>query len=106
MEYFLKHQKMILRIAGAVMLVVGLSLYFWAAPEKGLSENEKAAANLARMEAATQGGASKSVKTQPPSHKIAASLRETRKQQLRTLMLMVIALGGGFLVFSFLRKEE
>ena len=108
MEFFFKHQKIILRSVGVFLLVLGLTLFFWAAPKKVISQNEQAAANLARMEASVSGGgSSKSTVTQSSHHEtISASMIETQKKQLRMLMIMVMVFGVGFLGYSFLKKEE
>jgi uncharacterized protein YjeT (DUF2065 family) len=107
-EFFFKHQKVILRSVGVFLLVLGLTLFFWAAPQKVMSENEKAAANLARMEASVSGGSSSSSNTQQSSNHstISAAMVETQKKQLRMLMIMVMVFGAGFLGYSFLKKEE
>ena len=107
MEFFLKHQKIILRSVGAFLLVLGLTLFFWAAPQKVMNENEKAAANLARMESSISGGGSSKSTTQQSNHStISASMVETQKKQLRMLMIMVMVFGAGFLGYSFLKKED
>lgn len=108
MEFFLKHQTVIFRSAGAFLLVLGLVLFFWAAPQKVMTENEKAAANLARMEAAVSGGSSSKSTTQPSSNhsQISQAMIETQKKQIRMLMIMVMIFGVGFLGYSFLKKEN
>ena len=108
MEFFLKHQTVIFRSLGAFLLVLGVVIYFWAAPQPTLSEAEKAAANVARMEKAVAGGSVGSVKkTSKSAHtQITQALRETRKKQLRMLMLMTMVLGAGFLGYSFLKKVK
>ncbi len=108
MEFFLKHQTVIFRTLGAVLLVIGVVLYFWAAPQKVMTENERAAANLARMEAAVSGKSSSkaSVQKQSNSSQIAQAMMETQKKQVRMLMLMVMVFGVGFLGYSFLKKEN
>ncbi|MFT7860385.1 MAG: hypothetical protein ABXS93_05540 [Sulfurimonas sp.] len=107
MEFFLKHQKTIFRALGGFLLILGLVLYFWAAPQKEFTENEKAAANLARMEASVSSSSSSVSTAQKPKHsKISQAMVETRKKQLRMLMIMVMVFGAGFLVYSFLKKEE
>lgn len=108
MEFFLKHQKTIFRSVGAFLVVLGLVLYFWAAPQKVMSENERAAANLARMEAAVSSkSSSSSAKQQNADHsKISQAMIETQKKQVRMLMIMVMIFGVGFLGYSFLKKED
>ena len=50
LEFFKKHQKEIVRAIGALLLIVGFVINFWVTPQKGLSKNQIAAANIARME--------------------------------------------------------
>lgn len=107
MKFFLEHQTVIFRSVGAFLFVLGLALYFWAAPQKALTPNEKAAANLARMEAAVSGGSSQQLKSkEPKSSSISQAIRETQKKQLRMLMVMVMVFGAGFLGYSFLKNEN
>ena len=107
MEFFVKHQIIIMRSLGAFMLVVGLAVYFWAAPTPTLSENERAAAHLARIEKAVSGGSSvKQAKKANAHQKITQAMRETRKKQVRMLMLMTIIFGVGFLGYSFIKKPK
>lgn len=106
MEFFLKHQTVIFRGVGAFMLVLGLSLYFWAAPQKAMSANERAAANLARIEASVSGKSSSSQIQSNDSSQISQAMIETQKKQLRMLMIMVMLFGAGFLGYSFLKKEN
>ncbi|QOP40470.1 hypothetical protein [Sulfurimonas marina] len=108
MEFFLKHQTVIFRSVGAFLLVMGFALYFWAAPQKVLSENERAAANLARMEASVSGSSSSkaSARQQSNASPISAAMQETQKKQIRMLMIMVMIFGAGFLGYSFLKKKE
>ena len=58
MEFFNRYKIVILRSAGAVMLIVGFAVHFWVTPQEGLSANQKAAANVARMEAKMAGSGS------------------------------------------------
>jgi len=60
-EVFLKHQTLILRTLGTLMLVISFVVYFWTTPQKALSANEKAFANVARMEAKVLGDNSSSI---------------------------------------------
>ncbi len=107
MEFFLKYQTVIFRSLGAFLLILGLVIFFWAAPQKVMTENEIAAANLARMEAAVSGSSSSSSTKQSASHsKISEAMIETRKKQVRMLMIMVMVFGAGFLGYSFFKKED
>jgi len=108
MGFFLKHQTVIFRSLGAFLLVLGLVLFFWAAPQKAMTENERAAANLARMEAAVSGtSSSASSSKQSSDHsQISEAMIETQKKQIRMLMIMVMVFGAGFLGYSFLKKGD
>ena len=106
MEYFVKHQKVIVRSLGAFLLIVGFVVNFWVTPKKAMSANEIAAANLARMEASVVGTSTKKVqKKADPTH-ISKALKATRAQQLRYATIFAMVLGALFLGYSFIKKEE
>lgn len=101
---------MLLRVCGGLFLVVGFAVHFWANPKSAYSEEEIAAANVARMEASIRGSTTQNM---PHAKKNSASIfaeeyQSTREKQIRYLTIIVMVLGGGFLVYSFLpkRKEE
>lgn len=106
MEFFLQHKQLIIRSVGAFLLLVGFALYFWSAPKLGVDENAKAAANVARMEAKVSGVATSAQKAKPASAQIAEKFQETRQKQIRYLLIIMMVAGGGFLLYSFLKKEE
>jgi len=107
MEFFRKNSIVILRSLGALMLVVGFTIHFWTVPQKGLSANEKAAANVARMEAKVAGSSSKSQKsTKRESSDFLQELKKTQAQQLEYLTIIAMLLGVGFLGYSFVPKKE
>jgi len=107
MEYFRKNSIVILRSLGALMLVVGFTIHFWSMPQKGLSANEKAAANVARMEAKVAGSSSKSQKsTKKDSSDFLQELKKTQAQQLQYLTIIAMLFGVGFLGYSFVPKKE
>ncbi len=82
---------------------MALVLLFWAQPKEGMSEEEKAAANVARMEALASGKSQKKA-SQPPS--FMKEYRETQKTQLRIFLILMVISGTGFLVYGFLKKED
>ncbi|CAI6146539.1 MAG: hypothetical protein SPLUMA2_SPLUMAMAG2_00371 [uncultured Sulfurimonas sp.] len=47
MEFFLKYQQVILRSLGGFLLLIGFIVHFWTVPQEGISQNDRAAANLA-----------------------------------------------------------
>ena len=107
MEFYLKHQQVILRSVGVFLLLIGFVIHFWTIPKEGLSKNERAAANLARMEASVAGSSS-SAKQQkkPDTSKFLKELKNTQAKQAEYLTIIMMLLGGGALGYSFIRKKE
>ncbi len=97
---------MIVRGVGALLLLVGFGAYFWISPKVGVDENAKAAANVARMEAKVSGVPTPTQKAKPASTQIAEKFQETREAQMRYMLILMMVAGGGFLLYSFLKKEE
>ena len=106
MQFYLKHQKEILRSIGAFLLLVGFVVNFWTTPQKAMSANEIAAANLARMEASVAGGTTKTVQKKPEVSHISKALKATREKQIRYLTIFSMIAGVLFLAYSFLTKED
>lgn len=106
-ELFIKHQTLIYRTLGALMLIVGFAVHFWTTPKKGMTENEIAAANVARMEARIMGGSSSSdVKQKPSESPFLKKYKETQEAQIRYATILAMIMGVGFLIYSFVRKKE
>ncbi len=106
MEFLLKHKTIIIRSIGAIMLVIGFIAFFWATPKEGVSANELAAANVARMEAQTSGSSSGDVSAKKEEAKFLEKFKETRENQLKYLMIIMMIAGVGFLGYSFLKKDD
>ena len=107
MEFFLKHKTVIMRSLGAVMLVIGFAIHFWTAPKEGISANERAAANIARIEAKVKGKSSAQSKSSKKSDsKFLDDLKNTQAKQLQYLTVIAMILGVGFLGYSFMSKKE
>lgn len=107
LEFFLKHQKIIIRSLGAIMLLVGFVIHFWLTPKQGLSKSELAAANVARMEASVAGTGSSSVKEpKSSSTHIMKAFEEQQRKQMQYFTIIVMALGIGALGYSFIKKED
>lgn len=104
-EIFYKHKVVIFRSLGAFMLFVGVVAYFWTAPQEVLSENEIAAANVARMEASVRGGTS-TTKQEPSASKIVEELKNAQEAQIQYFTILTIAFGVIFLGYSFLSKND
>jgi len=106
-ELFIKHQTTIIRIAGALMLIIGFAVHFWTTPKEGFTENDIAAANVARMEAQVAGGSSSVSKPKKPTESpFLKKYKETQAAQFKYLTIIVMILGVGFLGYSFIKKEK
>ena len=107
LDFFLKHKTVLLRSLGAVMLLVGFGVHFWVTPKEGLSANQKAAANVARMEAKVRGGSSASSKSQKKDDsKFLDELKNTQEKQMQYLTIIAMIVGVGFLGYSFMPKKD
>lgn len=104
-EIFYKYKVVIFRSLGAFMLFVGVVTYFWTAPQEVLSENEIAAANVARMEASVRGGTS-TTKQEPSASKFVEELKNAQEAQIQYLTILSIVFGALFLGYSFLPKSD
>ena len=104
-EIFQKYKLLIFRSLGALMLIVGVVAFFWSAPKEGISENEIAAANVARMEASVRGGTS-TTKQEPSASKIVEELKNAQEAQIQYFTILTIAFGAIFLGYSFLSKND
>ncbi len=102
LEWFKRNKKLAYKITGVNFLLMALVLLFWSQPKESFSENEKAAANVARMEAqASSAGGSKP--SAPPN--FMQEHQETQKKQLRIFLIIMVIAGAGFLGYGFLKKE-
>lgn len=107
LEFFKKYKKIIVRVLGVLMLLVGFAVHFWTVPKEGISKEEIAAANVARMEASVAGSASSATKqAKPKESPFMKEFKNTRQKQLEYLTITVMVLGIGFLLYSFIKKEE
>ena len=107
MEYFLKHQQVILRTVGGLFLLIGFVVHFWVVPQEGFSKNDRAAANLARMEASVSGKSSASSgKKKSDNAKFLKELKDKQKKQIKYLTIMAMVLGAGSLGYSFIKKGD
>ena len=87
------------------MLVIGFAVFFWKTPQKGVSENDIAAANVARLEAKVSGKSSTSSPAKPDTSKILEKFKETREDQVKYFMILLMIAGAGFVLYTFLKKE-
>ena len=105
MEFFLKYKIVILRSLGALMLVIGFTIHFWVTPKKGFSENDRAAANVARMEAKVKGRANATKKAKSDHSKFMDKLKNTQEKQMQYLTIFSMLLGALFLGYSFIKRD-
>ena len=102
-EWVKQNKKLASKIMGANFLFMALLLLFWSQPKEGMSENEKAAANLARMEAQVSGSSQKEA-SKPPS--LMKEYKRTQKAQLQVFLIIMVIAGTGLLGYGFMKKEE
>ena len=100
LDWVKKNQKLAFKVTGVNFLLMALVLLFWSQPKAALSENEKAAANVARMEAKAKGGSAPS-----ETGNIMQEHHESQKKQLRIFLIIMTISGAAFLGYGFLKKE-
>ncbi|QOY51677.1 hypothetical protein [Candidatus Sulfurimonas baltica] len=106
-EIFTKYKILILRSLGVLMLMIGFIVHFWSAPKEGYTQNEIAAANVARMEAHVRGSAGNSKNPKKSSSaKILEELKNTQAKQREYLTIIAMIFGIGFLGYSFIKREN
>lgn len=98
-----KNKKVALKITGANFLLMALVLLFWAQPKEGMSANEKAAANSARMEAQVSGNSKKPASS---ADDVRQAHEEYQKGQVQIFLILMVVCGVGFLGYGFFTKEE
>jgi hypothetical protein len=106
MEFLIKHQTVLLRSVGAILILVSFAAFFWTAPKKGFSENEIAAANVARMEAKIAGSSSATSAQKPDKSPFLETYKQTQEKQMRYMLIVMMIFGVGFLAYSFLKKDK
>ena len=105
MDFFLKYKIVILRSLGALMLVIGFVIHFWVTPKKSLSENDRAVANIARMEAKVKGTSNAAKKAKPDHSKYMDTLKNKQEKQMEYLTIFSMLVGALFLGYSFVKRD-
>lgn len=107
-ELFLKYRVIIFRVFGSLLLIVGFVVYFWSMPKEViLSENEIAAANVARMEASVAGtSSSKESLKQSDASKFVEELKNAQEKQTEQMTMLAMTCGVGFLIYSFIGRGK
>ncbi len=106
MDFLKKYQIILLRSVGGFIVLLAFVIHFWSTPKKGVSENERAAANVARMEAQVTGVSSSSKSAQPKKSPFLKAFESKREKQMQYLSILVMLLGLGFFVYSFVKPKE
>jgi len=104
LEWVKKNKKLSSKILGVNFLLMTLVLMFWSQPTEVMSENEKAMANIARLEAQANGSSSKAKASS--SESIMKEYKETQKTQLRIFLVLMFISGVGFLGYGFFKQES
>ena len=106
---FLKENKIIiLRTFGSLLLILGFMVHYWNVEQKNLSENDKAALRVARMEAHAEGlkdSTSQEV-SKKGSSEFLSHLKKAQKQQLEYFTIVAMILGVGFLGYTFIPTKK
>lgn len=107
-EIFIKNKIIIFRTVGGIMFLVGLVMLFWTDPkEVALSENEIAAANIARIEATVRGRSSDLKQVpKPDSSTFVEELENNQKKQEEQLIILSMLFGALLLIYSFIPKAK
>ena len=106
MEFLLKYKIIVLRTVGALMLIVAFSMYFWTTPKEGLNANERAAANVARMESKAAGKNTSNSSVKKDGSKFLEELKSKQAKQIQYLVIFIMVLGVGFVGYSFVPKQK
>ena len=91
---------------GVVILLIGFVVHFWSQPQKGVSINEIAVANVARMEASVKGDTKYTTKAKSDMSTFTKSLTTLQQERTRYITIFAMILGIVFLGYSFIKKEE
>ncbi|MBD3824433.1 MAG: hypothetical protein IE916_08000 [Epsilonproteobacteria bacterium] len=105
MEFYLKHQKSIIRGTGIVLLVIGFVVQFWMTPKEGLSKEEIAAANVARMEASIRGAGSSQGAKSEQKPIFMEEFRNKQEKHFRYMTIIAMIAGVIFIGYTFIKKE-
>ena len=98
-----KNKKLASKITGINFLIMALVVLFWSQPKEGMSANERAAANLARMEAHVQGS---SKQTTSSANHFRQSHEKHQEKQVRIFLILMVLFGVVFLGYGFIKKED
>lgn len=101
MLFLKKYQTIILRVIGVILLFVAFTTHYLPVPK--MSENEKAAMRVARMEAKI---AKKVVSTQTAHQSYMNKYKKYQAKQREYFTFLFIILGLLFFFSSFIKKKN
>jgi len=102
MEFFLKYKVIILRLFGLGMFIVSVFVHFSNTP-KDMSENERAVANIARMQRTVSVSLKANTKSSGSSVSKQMSEFQEKQKEIFSIFLMVSSML--FFGFSFIKKD-
>ncbi|MBU0631934.1 hypothetical protein KKA17_04755 [bacterium] len=105
LELIIKHKVILSRSVGIFLIIIGIVALFWSKPEKVLTENEIAEANIARMEASLPKNTVSS-KKETKSSPFMKAYKDKQKEHIRYLVIVLIISGIAFFGYSFIKKKE
>ena len=99
---FQKYKTAILRVIGVVLVLSALGTHYYMPPRE-MSENEKAAMRVARMEGQSS---QRVVSTQSSRQSYMNQYQEYQAKQIEYFTFIFTLLGLGFFIASFMKKES
>lgn len=99
------YKQVIIRVLGAMMLLVAFIVHFWATPKEGAAVNDVASANVARMEASIAGN-SPAKQKKPDASPFMEEYQKTKQKQIEYLTILVMIVGAAFFLYSFIKEKE
>lgn len=105
----MKEYKIIItRVFGILIFVIGLLVFSWNQfGDQKLDANQRAMANIARMEAGAKAGVfNTKISDVQNGGNFLQQVRDVQKSNTKNLTLVAMALGGILLWFSFSMKRD
>lgn len=92
---------------GILLLVVSVAMLFWDNSGSATAEEERAAANVARMEARAKARMNgQPLPKEEPKPIFHERLKKRQEEQLRYALILMVIFGVGFVGYGYFRKEE
>ncbi|MEA2100724.1 MAG: hypothetical protein U9P72_11415 [Campylobacterota bacterium] len=102
MEFFRKNKIIVTRVIGSLMFLIGFSVYIWSLTGQTLDANQRAMANIARMEAGAKAGVfNTKISDVQNGGNFLQQVRDVQKNNTKNLTLVAMVLGAILLWYSF-----